>query len=267
MISTTRPARPGNRGHSRGAPEAKPQWVVIAGTLMMALSLVWLITDQLLVGYLPWQWGTGPNIGRGLILLCTYLLLAAGIAIVALSGGFEVRFWRWPSWVAGGTILALLVVFAFVKIVKPRDEEAGLVGRLGISVSPAGDPILVLAVCRGSVDAVRVVGPYRSDRPDEPNELLASYEADQSVRGLRSSIFCSQVTVGRRHLGCRTATSMSNPSSLSPRRVPKLHWAAVSFDRSDLGAVAPAEVLQGQGPSAHRRPLTEFLDAACSAER
>lgn len=67
----------------RGAPGAPVhRWptsgvVVVMGILVTVLALVWLIIDVLLAGHFPLRWG-GPNIGRGLIIVACYTLVAAG---------------------------------------------------------------------------------------------------------------------------------------------------------------------------------------------
>lgn len=253
------------RADRAGAGSSGPtsRGAVLLGTAVTALALVWLIIDQLLVGYFPLRWG-GPNIGRGVIISGCVGLIVAGVLTVALSGGFQVRHWGPRSWTAAAVIAALAAGFVAVRIVQPRDEEAGMIGRLGVSVSETGDPVLVFAICRGTVDRVQISGPNRGS---VPNEVLAQYRAsaaigngDQLDLGEPSVPWTTDRPLSRDAISAQTLVIASASSDKAALR-------QVSFSSSDVASLQPGQVLGGSGDFAQRRSLPDFLAAGCARGR
>ncbi|GGM15050.1 hypothetical protein [Nakamurella endophytica] len=149
-----------------------PWWTA---QLLLVGGVGWLITDRLLRHYRPRSWG-GPNIGGGALSLLAAAVGLLGLGLVIADVALErrsrptpVRFVAWVlDVVALGALLA--VWFAF-----PAGDWRGSVrGQVGVTVAADGSPVLVLEVCRGSVDRVTVVGPNRGAVPNERRAALRS---------------------------------------------------------------------------------------------
>lgn len=94
----------------------------LAGHVLFAIGLVWLIVDRILLAVVPGRWG-GPNIGGGFLLLLAYAAIGGGLAI--LVGALRFRRGRSNPAV---TLCAVSLQCALV---------AGVVGtRIGISAPP-----------------------------------------------------------------------------------------------------------------------------------
>lgn len=180
---------------------------------------------------------------------------------VALGGGFRVRTWNpWSRGVAA-LVVALLLAFVGVRIVGPRDEEAGMVGGLGLTVSATGDPVLVFAVCRGTVDRVQISGPNRGS---VPNEVLARYQSSAGVgQGTRLKITAPSAPWTTDRALTREALA-AQKLVIAIAHSDKAALRQVSFADSDVASLEPGEVLQGSGQFARRAPLVDFLAGACA---
>ena len=251
------------RAHRSGArhPGPSSRVVVVLATVVTALALAWLIIDRLLAGYYPLQWG-GPNIGRGVILAACYGLVVAGVVTVAVGGGFRLRTWTRWSWAAAAMVVVLFTAFAIVRIVEPRDEDAGTVGSLGVTVSETGDPTLVFAVCRGTIDRVQIFGPNRGS---VPNEVLAQYDSSAAVGngavldlGEPPVAWTTDQPLDRDGVAAQTLV-------IATARGDKAVLRQVSFSSADLTSLEPGQVLGGSGPFAQRRPRADFLAASCAS--
>lgn len=259
MVDDPTATSAGDTSHTTRRPT---RWTVVVGTLVVALSLLWLVVDMMLAGYT--QRGGGTNIGRGLIIFGCYGSIVAGLVTIAIGGGFRIRAWRWWSWVAAGTVVALFAAVVVVRIVQPRDEEAGLVGRLGVTVSATGEPVLVFAICRGSIDRVQIAGPNRGS---VPNEVLARYRTTTSLPN------GSQLNLGAPSAEWTADRAMTRADVAAQKLViasavgDKASLTGVAFSGGDLESLGPDEVLAGSGPYAQRRPAEDFVASGCTFGR
>lgn len=174
------------------------KWIV--GNTLISGGLAWLIIDRALRTRYPLSWGR-PNIGGGGLVVLALLAVVVGLGILALSvvegrrpdvagasrsvgpgsrgsAGSPAR----PPAADRGRRLAPAVLtcvlaagYVAARVALPGDAgNAGVNGSVGVSVDAKGSPVLVLQVCRGSVETVTVVGPHRGD---EPNEVFAELTA------------------------------------------------------------------------------------------
>lgn len=156
------------------------------GASLLAVGLGWWITDRVLTTLFPLSWG-GPNIGGGLLLLVAAAVAVLGAVMLVVSGRALLA---QPSrrklrllWAPVAVDAALLFGLVAVRVLLPGDTgpdggPAGINGQVGVTVDAAGAPVLILEVCRGSVNTITVVGPNRGS---EPNEVFANLRAPAPV--------------------------------------------------------------------------------------
>ncbi|TKV61011.1 cell division protein CrgA [Nakamurella flava] len=232
------------------------RWVAVA---VMVVGLLWLIVDRLLAGYYPLRWG-GPNIGGGLLILLCYAALIGGVTALWASDGLHPRTWSTWSWGAAVMVVVLLIGYIAVRIIQPRDEDAGRIGRMGVTVTTQGEPILVMMVCRGSIDRVRVVGPNRTP---QFNEELATYTSVDPVSGYQ------ELNLLDPSVGWQTGSPLTQSTLdgqmlvIASARSDKAVLTDVSFSSEDLRSLTPGLVQSASGQWAQRRPVDEFRAAAC----
>lgn len=232
------------------------RWVAIA---VMVIALQWLIVDRLLAGYFPLRWG-GPNIGGGMLILLCYAALIGGVIALWASDGLHPRTWSTWSRAAAVAVVVLMVGYIAVLVIEPRDVDAGRIGRLGVTVTDQGAPILVMAICRGSIDRVRVVGPNRSPKV---NEELASYESAEPLTGYRELDLFDPGAGWPTRSALTRSTLDRQKVVVASARSDKAVLTGVSFSSEDLRSLTPGLVQSATGQWAQRRSVEEFRAAAC----
>ncbi|MBC3760950.1 hypothetical protein ACUN7V_18155 [Quadrisphaera oryzae] len=155
------------------------------GAALLALGLSWQITDRVLRTLYPLSWG-GPNIGGFFIYVAAQVVAGAGLLTVVASGALlaahRVRLGRGALLVPVVAAAVLVVALQVVNRVLPGDTGpdgglAGVNGQVGLAADAAGDPVLVLEVCRGAVDTISVVGPNTGGT----NAFIAALQAPAPV--------------------------------------------------------------------------------------
>lgn len=243
---------PGLARHERG-------WVRVVAFVAVVGALAWLIVNQLLIGYFPLSWG-GPNIGGGLLVGLCYIAVIGGLLTLWAARSRDFGRWSIHHWVGATAIVALLASFAAVTIIKPGDKEAGIVGRSAVTVTADGDPVLLLAICRGSVDRAWVSGPNRGD---QPNERLAAYRSLEPVSGFADIDLLAPTPPWQ-------AEPALAPDAVSDQRLliasafgEETALSQVSFTEAEFRTLTPGFVLDGNTPSAGPRSVDQFRAAAC----
>lgn len=248
--------RPGD-----GRRQQSPRLLRGIAVVVVIVALLWLITDRLLVGFLPLRWG-GPNIGGGMLILLCYAAIIGGFMGFAATGGLAVRRWTARTWAVATLITVLLAGYLGVVIVQPRDEEAGIVGRTGVTVDAQGEPIAVLMVCRGVVDQLTVHGPNRGD---QPNEQLAAYRSTQPLSGYHELDLLDPGPNWTPQPGLTREVIEGQRLVIVSVSGEKAALTGVSFTSDDLKTLTSGVVLDGTGQWCHRRTADEFRAASCPA--
>lgn len=231
----------------------------MAVVIAVVIALLWLIVDQVLRGYLPLRWG-GPNIGGGFLVGICYVALLVGVVRLALDRGLWTRRWSGWMWTSGAVIVVLFAGFLFVRIVQPRDTDAGLVGRVGVTVTARGEPVLALLVCRGSIDRVEIVGPHRGS---VPNEHLATYRSDAPVSGYQEMSLSDPGPGWLADPGITGDGIAGQALVIASADGEKAALASVSFTAADLAGLSPGVVQDGSGPGTQRRSVDDFRAVVC----
>ena len=235
-------------------------WTLIGGFLLIVLGLAWIIVDRLLRNYFPLQWD-GPNIGGGALFLLACVFVLTGCAVVAgvLIGGVRGSRWKASLWV-GATISVLLAAgLVVVLVVRPRDSTAGLNGWVGVTVSATGSPVLVLEICRGSIDEVTVDGPSRGS---SPNEKLAHFHSNTPAT--TSFLFdLDKPPIGwTRSPGATLAKADPAALRIAIGNGPRNELRQADFTDADLRSLTGHTVQYGFSGE-HRVPLASFPSIAC----
>jgi hypothetical protein len=157
----------------------------LGGNALIAAGLAWAVTDRVLLARYPLSWG-GANIGGGMILLVAYGCILGGVLLLLVGGwsafGVRVRELRPPA-VAVPLVVNALLVLGYVAVTVAMPARDVNVGTVAVTVSDGGSPVLVLQLCRGSVDRVTIVGPNRGAQPNEQfAELTAPAPITAPVR-------------------------------------------------------------------------------------
>jgi hypothetical protein len=153
----------------------------VTGGVLLAVGLVGLVTYQSLVWAHPHQWGTDSDIGGGGIVLVSAAFVLGGLltlvravrAARARRAAGE-RIPRTGRIVRGGVLAldgALVVALVTISVASPG-SSSGVDGQVGVTVDAAGAPVLLLEVCRGSLDVVTVVGPNVDGRNEQYARLV-----------------------------------------------------------------------------------------------
>lgn len=158
-----------------------------------------------------------------------------------------------------GTLIVALTVVSFAA---PRDaRDAGINGAVGLTLSADGTPILLLQVCRGSVDRVSIVGPNRGNTP---NETIAELASPVPITG-SAIIDPSAPPSGW------TGKPVSLPSQARRQLLlialvdgHQSQLRQVSFTAADLAALAPGTVLYSVGLTNRRVNIAGFRGVACN---
>ena len=241
-------------------------WAWVRGHAPIAVGMVWLVTDRVLRLSHPLVWG-GPNIGGGALVLLSYGAVLAGLSLLPAQGGPGPRGRRaqpvrHAAAVANGVLAALYVALV---LLPDAPGVPGVDGRTGVSVTAAGSPVLVLAVCRGSVDTVTVAGPSRGRTP---GEVLARLTAPAPVAA------STAVDVREPPPGWTVALPLQPGAATQPlltasARGRQGRLGHVAFTAEDLASLDPGTVQHtGRGPegqprTSRRDPVASFEDLAC----
>ena len=267
------------RTSSNSAERPTARWAWFIGNVLVAGGITWLIIDRALALRYPLRWG-GPNIGGGALVLLAFLAIAAGAVTLATvvvgrlaarqdgpqqvpgRGAAQGAAFGRRTWIA--PVLVNVVLAAGLATVVARSGDEGPVGAVGVTVTKSGSPVLVLEVCRGSVDTVTVTGPSRGERPNEEVVRLTSQAAVTATTSV------DVVRPSGRWSGSTLPSSSSTPALLiATASGPRGGLRPVSFTASDLASLDPTTVLYStSGPSgdvvAGRAPLTGFSRLACA---
>lgn len=229
----------------------------IWGHTFLAAGLLWVACSKALASVYPLSWG-GPNIGGGFVSLLAYFAIVLGVSRIiseliaarrrragSYPANLTSRRWRAAWWWPVGVSAAAAVVCGAVLIAPPGPGGSGRVGAVGVTVSSDG-PVLVLVVCKGTVDTVTLVGPSRGS---VPNEKYATLSAPAGRLGRITVLPLDHLPPGW----------VGGPVSLPLEQRPvdlviasahgdQTELAEVAFTSSDLSALTPSVVrLNGNG--------------------
>jgi hypothetical protein len=163
-------------------------------------------------------------------------------------------------WLAPVLVNALLI--ATLVAVANRSGGEPVAGAVGVTVSASGSPVLVIEVCRGSVDTVTVVGPHRGAEPNEQRARLTSRTP------VNASISVDIVRPTRQWTGSPLSTPLG-AMLVATAGGPQGSLRQVSFSAADLASLDPSTVLYAAEGAAGdavllRAPLTTFSGLSCA---
>lgn len=237
------------------------RWIL--GNALLVPGLLWVGIYSALKHLYPLSWG-GPDIGGGALLLLAYVLVAAGV-LLALSAvrvlrrsrDGRTRTGRWVvgRWVPAVLTLLATAVCAVLLIAPPGPGGSGIVGKTGVTVGAAGQPVLVLIVCERSINSVSVVGPNRGGS----NQKLGSLTAPGPITGTVLVPLADPPTgwsggpvnlpLKQRPADLVIADGWGEQSLLSQ----------VTFTAAQLAALRPSEVLLARGETAPIEGISKRL--------
>jgi len=236
------------------------------GFLLLIAGLGWLVADRLLRGYFPLTWG-GPNIGGGALVVVALLAAVAGAVLVGLNTSR--REWgrrRSPrlavgSWIGFAVTGALAVGMVVVLVVKPTDDPAaGVNGQVGVTVSATGSPVLVLEICRGTIDHVTISGPNRGGTP---NLVLAQFDATQPATSTVLLDVLHPPVGWTGQAGSSLSTADPAELKIALGRGKQSELRQVDFTAADLKLLDVGTVQYSDSTNKHQVPMATFHSVAC----
>lgn len=266
------------------------KWII--GNALVAVGLAWLIVDRVLSSRYPQSWG-GPNIGGGGLLLISLLAIVAGVVTLVLSGveGLRarhagttnskgpggLRYTESPSRpplsyrsrrLAPPALTCVLIAGYVAALVGlPGDSgNAGVNGSVGLSVDASGSPVLILQVCRGSIETLTVVG---LNRGNEPNEVFVELTAPQEVTTMTAVSLLHPPTGWTGAPESLPLTTRPQLLLIATARGEQSTLREVDFTAGDLSSLDPGTVqyssydIDAQDLVSRRVPVADFRALAC----
>jgi hypothetical protein len=252
---------PDGCGGNRNAVTTKRQHApgtvpVVVGTVLAVLGLAWITIFRLLVGYDPLHWG-GPNIGGGALFALAVAAAATGVVLLAAGWGGLWPEHRRPLLASAVVVTVLAATAGTVLVVRPGDPSAGLSGSVAVRYSETGSLQLHLAICKGTVDTVTVVGPNRGSTP---NELIARYVAGSPLT-TSAVLDLSALPAGWSLVEGRGVPVTGSGLLIATAGSAKNELRQVSFTPEQARAVPAGEVLAWTTPG--HLPVSDFVARAC----
>lgn len=252
-------------GRARGDTHQSRGRARFGGFLLLIVGLGWLIADRLLRGYFPLAWG-GPNIGGGALLVLAIVAAASGAVLVALNfrrregSGRGARLPGVGSWIGLALGGALAVGWVVVSVVEPADPDAGLNGRVGVTVSATGSAVLVVEVCRGSTTTVTINGPHREG---QPNAVLAQFDAASPVTSSVLLDVLHPPAAWSERPGSSLSAAAPGDLMIASGQGHQSQLRQVDFTVADLESLDADTVLYTDVPGHPRVPSSTFHSVAC----
>ena len=234
----------------------------------IGLGLGWLVVDRLLRHFSP-GWAGGPNIGGGMFLLAAYAVILVGLVflVASLLPRSRTPPSRTPSssrvgrlsllpWIVNAVLLAVVAAGPFV--LPSQDPRDRIAGRMGVTVDAAGNPVLVLEICRDAVQRVSLVGPNVNSR----NESFALLVAPAPVT---RTLLLDPLRPPDGWTGVPDAlpyTSQPDLLHISSAHGEDGSLSQVSFTRTSLAGLDPQTVQYSTWDSPARRTVDERVPMA-----